>query len=326
MTSNSVSSKTPPEHRPKSSSRRSSWLPGVLFLSALVALAFYFYRETVQVRLGDAVRQGDLNVVFSALRRGANANDVCLRPDGTMHSLLAEAVSGGHPEIAVSLLEAGANPNADPVLSVALGGVSAGHEIVANPQNWSREHIAEVVRKAAVYDHLVHLLVMKGANVNAVSGGIPLMITAVDTKNLEIIRLLLDRGANPNLRVEGHETYTLGILPDTALKEAIERGNPQIVTLLLQHGAKTDFSPEKEGKTALMFAAEAGNNEIVNILLKAGANPNVKSTRGLNALSWAKKGLETRKGIAAHFKVSPNPQMIQNYKMMINTLSKQTRR
>lgn len=322
MNSNSA----PSSNSPTPSRRAQSfWTLALLLLAALAAVGPYFYREERQTRLIDAVRQGDLARVSGTLRRGANPNDVCLRPDGTTHSLLAEAVSSGHPEIAEALLQAGAKPNVDSVLRDALFGISEGQEIAAFPQNWSRAHIAEVVKKATVFERLVRLLILKGADVNSVDSGIPVIITAVGTKNLEIIRLMLDRGANPNVRVQGHLKYTLGIDPDTALKAAVGPGNSQIVTLLLRHGAKTDFSPEKEGKTALMSAAEDGNIEIVNILLKAGANPNVKSTRGLNALSWAEKGLESRKKTSAYFGMSPNPQVIQNYKMLINTLSKLTK-
>lgn len=58
----------------------------------------------------------------------------------------------------------------------------------------------------------------------------------------------------------------------TPLHYAVVNSHPEMVALLLTHGAdislKTKSSPKSPEKTALQLAADAGNNDIVRILLK----------------------------------------------------------
>ncbi len=70
---------------------------------------------------------------------------------------------------------------------------------------------------------------------------------------------------------------------------ATERNRPEIVHLLLQHGASADKAgadkagADKAGNdknTALMHAAYRGNAKIVGMLLTAGADPNRKGWGG----------------------------------------------
>ena len=80
----------------------------------------------------------------------------------------------------------------------------------------------------------------------------------------EIIKILLEHG------VPADSTNQLGFTP---LMEASMWGNETAVSLLLEHGAKTDTELREEGGTALSGAAWFGFGKIVELLLKAGASP-----------------------------------------------------
>jgi len=81
----------------------------------------------------------------------------------------------------------------------------------------------------------------------------PLTWTAEDLKSCDtqILRLLIEHGANPNLPV------LLGSRASNSLNTAISHGRTAAVNFLLQHGAKPDlFDPPKSwnGRTSLFMA------------------------------------------------------------------------
>jgi ankyrin repeat protein len=58
---------------------------------------------------------------------------------------------------------------------------------------------------------------------------------------------------------------------ETPLTEAIQRGDIDMTTLLIQLGADVDF-PSKDGTTPLMKACATDNPNIVKLLLSEGAS------------------------------------------------------
>ncbi|MDQ6707619.1 MAG: ankyrin repeat domain-containing protein, partial [Acidobacteriota bacterium] len=101
---------------------------------------------------------------------------------------------------------------------------------------------------------------------------------AVVRCNLELAKLLLEAGANPNLANEQ------GIGP---LNIAITNGSPGMVELLLGKGADANIARES-GETPLMTAARLGQIEIMKMLLDYHADVNVREKRfGQTALMWA---------------------------------------
>ncbi len=94
------------------------------------------------------------------------------------------------------------------------------------------------------------------------------------------VRLLLDAGAKPEC---------LGAAAASPLEIAAANGQPDVVSMLLQRGAKVD-SPRVNGpspKTPLMYAAEAGRLENVQLLLDAHASVNALDRDGVSALGYA---------------------------------------
>jgi len=120
------------------------------------------------------------------------------------------------------------------------------------------------------------LLVAKGADVNARSkqGSTPLLIAAADDGASEVVKLLLERGADILASDESHET---------ALNQAAYANDLATVKLLLRKGADVN-AKDVAGETPLMNAAAEGNPEMVRMLLAHGADVNSVSNKevGLN--------------------------------------------
>jgi len=137
------------------------------------------------------------------------------------------------------------------------------------------------------------------------------LVKAVYSENIEEIKLLLDSGADPNIR--SHRFNIFGSTYYTPLMFASNQGNNDIVELLLQPKYNTNvdlvdnynntslaiatynrhteivkmlldsradpnIKNDEDGNTALMDASEKGYYEIVQLLLENGANPNIRNS------------------------------------------------
>jgi len=112
------------------------------------------------------------------------------------------------------------------------------------------------------------------------------LIGAADLGRLDAVRLLLDRGADPNLSVA---------LDGNALIAAARSGHADVVALLLDRGARIDdIVPLDE--TALIQASANGRLDVVKLLLDRGANVNLgaysgnQNREGRTPLSMARRG------------------------------------
>ncbi len=108
---------------------------------------------------------------------------------------------------------------------------------------------------AAIKEH-----VKKGANVNFVKEQgwvkINLLITAVNKRNVDAVKVLLKQGANVNWE-DGFNT--------TALMYAASSGNLPIVKLLLDNGADIKHK-DKQGNDATSAAKEGKHKDVVKLL------------------------------------------------------------
>ena len=98
-------------------------------------------------------------------------------------------------------------------------------------------------------------------------------MTAVAGGNLEIVRLLLDSGADVNAR----ETR----LGQTALLYAAARGRTDLVKLLLEHHADI-HAASNSGSTALEMAALDGHTDCLKTLIEAGSDVDHRRPDGLH--------------------------------------------
>jgi len=116
--------------------------------------------------------------------------------------------------------------------------------------------------------------ILKHFDVNTVDAlGRSALHYAVKNNNIEAVKELLAKKANPNLKDTGGKTP---LMLET---------NKEIVKELLEHGANPNSS-DNHGFTPLMFAVAEGNpdKEIITMLLQAGADPRAKDRYGNTAL------------------------------------------
>jgi ankyrin repeat protein len=129
---------------------------------------------------------------------------------------------------------------------------------------------------------VVKLLLDSGIDVNIVNtsnGSTPLHVAAEKNGNLEVIKLLLARGANTN---------QVDRARNTPLYIAAKYGHLKVVELLLDNGAKPNIA-NKNGYTPLHIAAEHGHLKVVQWLLDRGAKPNTAKRDGTTPLYIAAK-------------------------------------
>lgn len=135
--------------------------------------------------------------------------------------------------------------------------------------------------EAAMKGNLTKLrqLVAEGADVNFANQlGVTALMVAAQWNRSEIVDFLLSKRAD----VEAVE-HSSGC---NALMFACLSANPEVVSLLLTHGARVN-STNSYGRTALMTAAFCGSIEVVRVLLKHGADINAMDPSGATALTQA---------------------------------------
>ncbi|XP_037423387.1 putative ankyrin repeat protein RF_0381 isoform X3 [Triticum dicoccoides] len=119
-------------------------------------------------------------------------------------------------------------------------------------------------------EEAVRLLLSKGVPVDPVDHrGAPLQL-AVAKDRVEVVKLLLEHGADPN-KLVNH------IL--TPLLMAVIRNSLKCMKLLIEAGADLN-ARGNSGPTPLTQAVDDGSTDFVKLLLEAGADPNIPSEHG----------------------------------------------
>jgi ankyrin repeat protein len=214
-----------------------------------------------------AVREGRLDAARRLLAAGADVNGH-LRPargSGKATSPLLLALENGHFELASALLGAGANPNDRPA------GYAALHAIA-----WVRKPIR--------------------------GDGDPPPIGSGSLSSLQIVRQLVEHGADLNVRLEGGESgrgrfTTTGSTPFLLAARA---GDPPLMRVLVELGADPKLA-NADDSTPLLAAAGVGalgdgdeaaateeeTLEAVSLLLALGADVNAVDKNGETAMHGA---------------------------------------
>lgn len=97
---------------------------------------------------------------------------------------------------------------------------------------------------------------------------------------LDAARLLLNKGANPNLPSEN----AMGVAP---LHSALAGGYLEVVHHLVNHGADVNL-PSGEGWTPLHYAGDLGDEELVRFLRSRGAMCGLLNSLGVDAEGHAR--------------------------------------
>jgi ankyrin repeat protein len=218
------------------------------------------YDDRTALRI--AVRQGHVDMVKILIEAGADlkCRDI-FRMTATDHAAARRNV-----EVLKLLIQAGA------ALSV--------HDALWTPLHWAAfQGTPETIK----------VLLDAGADVNCEAGAYglpfdsdfqsatPLMLAAENTRNPQVIEVLLEAGGNVHLR---------DITGLTALHYAAWEGTPTTARLLLDTGADLE-AVDREHRTPLMYAIDHGNIEVVQLLMAAGANVHARDHAGATALHAA---------------------------------------
>ncbi len=177
---------------------------------------------------------------------------------------------------------------------------------------YAKDDQAKLIAAAGENDFkAVSLLLAKGVNPNlsADRWGDRALPRAVANGNVEMVRILLEAGADPDLKGRGFTPLGMSAL----------QGHVRIVRLLLKAGADVDrksndgntpiiaatlmhrtdvvrellaYHPDmtiwnREGRVSLGIAVEQGDTDIVTMMLAAGVDPNLMDRNGNRPLFWA---------------------------------------
>lgn len=138
---------------------------------------------------------------------------------------------------------------------------------------------------AAAYNNdteLLRQLAEAGADVNFQAGnGWTALQHAADQDNIDIARILLDRGADIN-----HRNIPTG---RAAIHYAAVGEDTALLELLIERGAQIDIR-NNDGETPLFDAASSGSEKGVKMLVDSGCDVTAKNLAGKSAIYAAAKG------------------------------------
>ena len=156
------------------------------------------------------------------------------------------------------------------LLVIAQSGCKSGGKAgdSSQPQAGVSPYAKAEARRAAFFEAVqradaaqIENLTAQGFDVNTGNevGVTPIIVAA--GMNVEMVRLLVAKGARVNAKTSGGYT---------ALMAAALNGQKEIVKLLLDNGA--DPTPkDTSNRTAIKYASEKNHNDIVDLLKRAGA-------------------------------------------------------
>jgi ankyrin repeat protein/Tfp pilus assembly protein PilF len=221
----------------------------------------------VSYLLIDAAENGKVAIVRSLIAKGANVNF-----RNTYKTPLYCAAEGGYLEVVRVLLDHSAKDEDGYALTAAY---EQGHTEIeklldaATPKPLTPKTINRILFAALRRSDPTRFATLVDRASQAERDELLLYsVSQVKEPNVELVRMLLDKGANVNQPTR----YK------TPLMQAAEQGQAEIVSLLLDKGAQVNVQTD-EG-TALMMAVTGGNAATVKVLLAAGADVKAKHRIG----------------------------------------------
>lgn len=206
-----------------------------------------------------AVSLGRVDLALELVKRGANIN----LEDATGKTPLFYAVQNGRSDMAGLLKQFGARP----LKEIPVERPKPTPAYYPNGLTGEAKPIPELFQAVMLHDaDRVKTLLSRGANPNEKTPYGWAAIHEAMNCDLTICRLLLDYGADPNLRVSEKQHSSNW----TALFFAAYYGRDDLVIELLHHGAHIDVK-DSLGRSPRWYARQQGRNETVQ-LLHAGSD------------------------------------------------------
>ncbi len=260
---------------------------GIWWMLSLLSVATLAAAEG-DLRLVEAAKSRDREAVRSLLQQQADVN--APQPDGA--TALAWAAHWNDLETADLLLRAGADVNAandygmTPLaLACSKGSAAMVEKLLQagadpNAAQWTGVTPLMACARAGSADAVKSLLArhadVNAADVNAdvnakdTRRGQTGLMWAVAQQHVEVVRLLIEQGADVNAKSHMPGGFT----PLQFLTYGVRRRDPSGPDKLEPGDVHPDPSSSRGGFTALMFAARQGDVDSARLLVDAGANVN----------------------------------------------------
>ena len=250
-----------------------------------------------------ASRGGYPDVVDLLAAKGADVNARA----GRGQTALMWAVAQKHPAVARRLIAHGADVHArsnswTQVMAVSPHGLPEYNRAIPHGADTALLFAARVgdVESAAV-------LLGAGANANdADAWGVSALVLAAHSGFLDLVALLLDKGADPEADATGFNALHIAIMRrDNAMARALlARGanpNARLRTWTPTRRASRDwyFAPELVGATPFWLAARFAQPEMMRLLAQHGADPTVVHTPSYHVFDTAVPRSETLTSLMA---------------------------
>jgi ankyrin repeat protein len=245
-----------------------------------------------------AARQGSIESARTLIEAGADIN----QGDADGNNPLLIAILNNHDELALILIEKGADVNA----ANKDGRSPLFASVDAHDVDWSDRPLVKETDKVSSLDVIKSLIDHK-ANVNVqltaasvikkaaqdsadrtLSVGATSFMRAARSGDLEVMRLLLDHGADPKLANKDGAT-ALMVAAGLGYTDANRGTEPQAldaVKLCVSLGLDVNAATDK-GETALHGAARRGANTIIQYLADNGGKISAANKQGLTPLDLA---------------------------------------
>jgi ankyrin repeat protein len=236
-----------------------------------------------------AAREGCLACIPVLVGAGAEIDQTT--PDGISGIVLA--LINGHYDVAAALIEAGADVNL--VDDTGRGALYAAADFSTMPS--SNRPAPSVIHNERTALDIIAMLIRAGADVNAqlerqaplrakldrgndtaLGGGTTALMRAAKAADLPAMRLLIDAGADVNLKTErgGVDALLLAAGVGTTEQDTTGRHKTQAdaiaaIELLIEHGADIKVT-DSRGHNAAHGAALQGYNDILRFLAAEGVD------------------------------------------------------
>lgn len=223
-----------------------------------------------------ACQDGKMNFVEALMAKGANANipreDTGLTP---AHIALAR----GHKDIMFKIIKSGINLNAQDAqkfsllhYAVQLHDLDLTKQLIDYGVN---KDLPDTLGRTAVYwsclqgqKEILECLITKGANVNALnSPGFHPIHGAAHNGHIEIIKSLVSHGVDIDQESQSGMTalyYSIACVSNI---------NKDLIKYFIDSGSDLSKHNTDQGFTVLYAAVQKGDNEIIDLLIASGASP-----------------------------------------------------